>query len=361
MTNQAKVIHLTEEQQMIIEAYTFKVFSKITDGIDKRSKQLTSAVSDNTQKLYKNTGLTRDFSNLVIDYLDKIIMFFAQALTQSEKLGLNEKNTIAKDEMNTLITYRKELLKQRSIRSNSKVSLTYVLTIFLKLSFVYPFKMFNYSKTFYSDIDEDMVKKNKDCGASLAIGRMFEVKYALKILAIGILIIGILILLFKATATSIAVTQVASLNAGVVSSVNSAYSLSALLASGSSTAILSQIASFGFLVFKNIFLLLTTILKPLNAFSYLLLTRCEDTGKDSIRKHEIALNEIKRSMKNKESFFVIKQQVKKFSNVLNSNSSSDDKKEQAKQSLLNLSKMAKMNEEKVNKTKALLKTIDFSD
>ena len=276
---------MTEQQQMIVEAFFSSVFVKVNDKVDKESKKLTVSLDSTTQKVYKKTGITRDLANLIIEQLDNIISFYAQGVTQAENLLLKEKYLEAKREIGILIEYRKILLLQRSVKEDAKVGLGYTIKLFLKFSFVYPFKMFFFAKDFYTGIKSEVIDGREDCGASLALGRMFEAKLLLKTTLLLIGVVGLILFLFKAQAFAFASAQVAAVTAAV-----------ATAAGAASTGALAVVGLIGGYVITLIPSLLSYVLRPLNIFSYFIITRCEDTGPDSIRKQEISLKAMKKSL-----------------------------------------------------------------
>ncbi len=157
--------------------------------------------------------------------------------------------------------------------------------LFLKFSFVYPFKMFFFAKDFYTGIKKEVIDGREDCGASLALGRMFEAKLLLRTTLLLIGVVGLLLFLFKATAAAFISAQVASATAAVAAATTS-------MGAGA-MAISTLVGGYIITMLPG---LVSYILRPLNIFSYFIITRCEDTGPDSISRQEIALKAMKKSL-----------------------------------------------------------------
>ncbi len=280
---------MTEEQQMIVESFFSKVYTKISNAITGGVKKLSSQIDKMKQETYQSLGFVRDLSDLIIEQCDNIISFYSQAIVQSDKLRLREKNLLAKKEMDILINHRKTLLKQRSLKGEEKVNLKTVVGLFLKFSFYYPTKMFFFSKNFFKGLTKENKEKVEDCGVTLAASKVFQLNYFLGILAMIFVIVGILTMVFNFSVVALATTAATTATAAVGSVVTSAIAFT-------TANLLPVLISITISSFKILWIATTSIFAPLKSIALLLISACEDTNVDTLKKQKLVLKYVEASM-----------------------------------------------------------------
>ncbi len=272
---------LSESQQQIVENFVTSITKKLTNVITAGFKKIKTVFNDSVQSIYRKSGFIRDIAGLIIEKIDLCIRYYSTGIVQAENLVLNSKKREAIEQITRLKAERVELLKQRDIGEYSAVSALSVLKIFFTTIFFNPIRMFLYAKNFYVGIDKEVIASNVDCGASIHVGRVFELKIFLGIILMATLTAGILFSMFNITYAVIIAKGITILNSAVT------------FFGGLST--LGGIATIG-LVFKILKYSVFYIPSTISALSMMIITRCEDGGADQLRRDEIMVREIKKTV-----------------------------------------------------------------